>query len=83
MLDKCTLQLEDRISNMQFFFNFCDQAIILLVTELENQKLEVFREITQLSLQNNVAKWRDHFRTNGTQCLTVLINRKRIYRTYV
>ena len=73
ILDKCTLQLGDRISNMQFFFNFWDQAIILLVTELENQKLEEFSERTPLSLQNYVAKWRDHFRTNGTQGLTVFI----------
>ena len=74
MVDKCTLQLEDRISNMQFFFNFCDQAIILLVTELENKKkLEEFSERTQLSLQNNVAKWRDRFRTIETQGLMVFI----------
>ena len=58
---------------MQFFFNFCDQAIILLVTELENQKLEVFSERTPLSLQNNVAKWRDRFRTIETQGLMVFI----------
>ena len=45
---------------MQFFFNFCDQAIILLHTELETQRLEEFTERYQLQNGKTIFKQMQH-----------------------
>ena len=42
------------------FFNFCDQAIILLHTELETQRLEEFTERTQLQNGKTIFKQMQH-----------------------